>query len=296
MDQPILSLRLTAGYPGKGVVLNDVCLDIHAGEIVGLVGQSGSGKSTMTLCILRLLGFKGGNDSGTIVFRGEQLVGQREARMRQIRGKDIGLVLQSPLASLNPSMRIGKQLEEAWSAHENGDGRATIFRTLQAVSLPQDEAFLNRYPRQLSVGLAQRVLIAMAVLHRPALLLADEPTSALDALTQAEILGLFRTLNREFGTAILFVSHDLLSVASLCHQVAILEKGRIVEQSTPAEIFERPQHPYTRRLVGAIPILDFQKRPESGLQGEFYSDPEFSKQLALFTAQLDQTVEKVNAA
>ena len=294
MEQAILSLQLTAEYPGKGVVLNGVCLNIRAGEIVGLVGQSGSGKSTMTLSILRLLGFKGGKDSGTILFRGEQLMGLSESRMRQVRGKNIGLVLQSPLASLNPSMRIGKHLEEAWRAHERGDGKETILKTLEAVSLPADASFLNRYPRQLSVGLAQRVLIAMAVLHRPALLLADEPTSALDALTQAEILTLFRHLNRDFGTAILFVSHDLLSVASLCHQIAILEKGQIVEQGTPAEIFQRPQHPYTRRLVRAIPTLEFNKPPATSPNGDS-GEAAFTAQLAQFTTQLDHATREVPA-
>ena len=291
MEPTILSVRLTAEYPGRGVVLNDVRLDIRAGEIVGLVGQSGSGKSTMALSILRLLAFKGGRDSGSITFRGQELIGTSEAAMRRLRGKNISLVLQSPLASLNPSMTIGQQLREAWSAHQSGDGNDRINQTLGAVSLPDDQAFLNRYPRQLSVGLAQRVLIAMAVLHRPALLLADEPTSALDALTQAEILDLFRRLNIEFGTAVLFVSHDLLSVASLCHRVAILCNGVIVEQGTPLEIFTRPRHPYTQRLVSAVPKLEFaQESTHLGFATPF----EFTAQLALFSEQLEPDTEKVS--
>ena len=273
-------------------MLNDVVLDIHAGEIVGLVGQSGSGKSTMALSILRLLAFKGGKDSGSITFRGQELIGASEAAMRRLRGKDISLVLQSPLASLNPSMTIGQQLREAWSAHARGDGSDRIWQTLRAVSLPDNQAFLNRYPRQLSVGLAQRVLIAMAVLHRPALLLADEPTSALDALTQAEILDLFRRLNFEFDTAVLFVSHDLLSVASLCHKVAILDNGVIVEQGTPLEIFTRPRHAYTRRLVGAVPRLEFASAQKSS-HLDFANPLDFTSQLALFSEQLEPDTEKV---
>ena len=255
---PILSVMLNVDYSGKGRVLNGVCLDLAPGEILGLVGQSGSGKSTLALSILRLLSFKGGSDSGSILFRGKELLGASEKEMRKVRGNQISLVLQSPLASLNPSMRIGRQLFEAWEAHSKENGTASIMETLRQVNLPTDESFLNRYPQQLSVGLAQRVLIAMAVLHRPAVLLADEPTSALDALTQASILDLFRKVNREYGTAMLFVSHDLLAVASLCHRIAILHEGHIVETGTPREIFETPQHEYTRTLVNAIPILRFE--------------------------------------
>ena len=257
---PLLSLYLTAEYPGKGTVLNGVSLDVQAGEILGLVGQSGSGKSTLALSMLRLLHFKGGSDSGSILFRETDLMKASEKDMRKLRGKDISLVMQSPLASLNPAMTIGNQLREAWRAHSNLDGTQVIMETLRQVSLSVDVAFLNRYPRQLSVGLAQRVLIAMAVLHKPALLLADEPTSALDALTQAEILELFARLNRENATAMLYVSHDLLSVASLCHRIAILHEGSIVEQGEPKDIFENPQHEYTRKLVNAVPTLRFKSR------------------------------------
>ncbi len=258
--KPILSVFLTADYPGKGRVLNSVNLDVYPGEIVGLVGQSGSGKSTMALSILRLLKFKGGTDSGSILFREMELINRSEKEMRKLRGNQISLVLQSPLASLNPSMTIGNQLQEAWRAHSKFDGTQVIMETLRQVSLPVEVAFLNRYPRQLSVGLAQRVLIAMAVLHRPALLLADEPTSALDALTQAGILELFSKLNREFETAMLYVSHDLLSVASLCHRIAILHEGIIVEVGQPQAIFENPQHEYTRELVNAVPTLRFKQQ------------------------------------
>jgi ABC-type dipeptide/oligopeptide/nickel transport system ATPase component len=168
-----------------------------------------------------------------------------------VRGKQIGLVPQSPLAALNPNLRLGAQLTEAWRAHQRGDRDWT--NLLESVSLPADPSFLRQYPRNLSVGMAQRFLIALAILHRPALLLADEPTSALDTLTQAEILQLFRRLNREQGIAILYISHDLASVASLCQRVAILHEGEIVECASVEKVFRDPQHEYTRRLIAAIP-------------------------------------------
>jgi ABC-type dipeptide/oligopeptide/nickel transport system ATPase component len=171
--------------------------------------------------------------------------------MRRLRGKAIGLVPQSPLAALNPNLRLSAQIEEAWSAHQRGkpDSRPL----LESVSLPPDPAFLRQYPRNLSVGLAQRFLIALAILHRPALLLADEPTSALDTITQAEILRLFASLNRQQGLAILYISHDLASVSSLCQRVAILRQGTIVECSPAADVFAHPRHEYTRELIAAIP-------------------------------------------
>ena len=256
---PVLATRVSADYAGRPGVLREAALEVSSGEIVGLVGESGSGKSTMALAILRLLRFRGGNVHGEVRFGGRNLLDLSEKAMRRIRGRDIGLVLQSPIASLNPGMRIGDQLFESWRAHREASdrpfGNEDAIELLGRVSLAADAAFLRRYPRQLSVGQAQRVLIAMAIVHRPRLLIADEPTSALDALTQSEILQLFSRLSREMAMGILFISHDLLSVASICSRVAILSAGSVVEFNSTENIFRRPTRAYTRALIASIPKL-----------------------------------------
>jgi len=259
----LLSLRLSVDYRNKTGVLRDVYMELGQGEILGLVGQSGSGKSTLSLAILRLLHLKGGTARGNLLFKGEDLIAKTETEMRSLRGREVSIVLQSPLSSLNPVLRIGSQLSEAWRAHVDGtreECAATIRGALANVSLPNDRDFLRRRPSQLSVGQAQRVIIAMAILHRPSLLIADEATSALDTITQSEILRLFAQLNRELGMGILYISHDLLSVAALCHRIAILNAGEIVECGPPSQIFGAPQHSYTQKLIAALPrgpFLDF---------------------------------------
>jgi len=264
---PLLSLRLSVDYRNKRGVLSDVFMELRQGEILGLVGQSGSGKSTLSLAILRLLHLKGGTARGNLLFKGQDLFGKTEARMRSLRGREISIVLQSPLSSLNPALRIGTQLSEAWRAHVDGtreECAEAITAALANVSLPNDSDFLRRWPSQLSVGQAQRVIIAMAILHRPSLLIADEPTSALDIITQSEILRLFAQLNRELRTSILYISHDLLSVAALCHRIAILNAGEIVECGPPSQIFGAPRHAYTQDLVAALPRVPLytSMRPE----------------------------------
>jgi len=256
LDTPFLSISLDVSYRNKAEALKSVFLQMRQGEVMGLIGQSGSGKSTLALAILRLLELKGGKAKGSIFFQGRDLLTLKEREMRQLRGSEIGLVLQSPLSSLNPALRIGTQLAEAWKAHASGprdEMKRRIEDALLAVALPSDDEFLRRYPSQLSVGQAQRVLIAMAVIHRPALLIADEPTSALDVITQKEVLQLFRKLNQELGTAILYISHDLLSVATICDRIAILNQGELVETGLTGQIFNHPVHPYTRTLIAALP-------------------------------------------
>ena len=256
-NQPLLSLAISADYAGKPGVLRDLHLEMQPGEILGLVGESGSGKSTLALSILRLLDLKGGKVTGSVRLNGRELMDLSESEMRSIRGRDIGLVLQSPMSSLNPALKIGTQMYETWRAHGSGTRKESTPRFLQilrSLNLDADEKFLSRKPAQLSVGQAQRVLIAMAVLHRPPLLLADECTSALDLITQKEVLSIFRQLSQQMGTGILFISHDLLAVSSLCHRIAILYNGELVEVGVSHEILTRPSHPYTRQLVAALPV------------------------------------------
>ncbi len=252
----LLQARLSVDYPNKAGALRDVHIDVGEGEILGLVGESGSGKSTIALALLRLLEHKGASITGEILLGGRDLLRLGTGEMRRIRGREIGLVLQSPLASLNPALRIGTQMAEAWRAHQSGavakQWKNRALELFERVSLPAEESFLDRYPRQLSVGQAQRVLIAMAILHKPRLLIADEPTSALDAITQGEILDLFRSLNRELNMAMLFVSHDLLAVASLCSRIAILQRGQIIESGATEQMFRDPRTDDTRALLEAV--------------------------------------------
>ena len=271
---PLLFARLSVDYRNKPGVLRNIVLEIRRGEILGLVGESGSGKSTLALALLQLLELRGAKVRGEVLFQGENLLEKTESQLREMRGRQMSVVLQSPLTSLNPALRIGTQLREAWLAHAKGTKQecmAALRAVLRSVSLPGDEEFLARRPSQLSVGQGQRVIIAMAILHRPALLIADEPTSALDTITQSETLALFARLNGELDMAILYISHDLLSVAALCHRMAILREGEIVECEVPEVIFNSARHPYTRRLIAALPRLERHK-PSSEPSDRFARD------------------------
>ena len=254
----LLFAHISVRYGQKLAVLREIELAIRRGEVLGLVGQSGSGKSTLAMAILGLLDRKRVEVLGTIEFEGNDLLKLRDPELRGLRGRKIALVLQSPLSSLNPALKIGTQLKETWRAHASGtagDCDRVIRAALESVSLPSKEEFLRKYPSQMSVGQAQRVLIAMAVMHRPSMLIADEATSALDVITQSEILALFRELNRSSGMAILYISHDLASVAGICDRIAILHNGQIVELGTTDEILLRPKHEYTRKLMAAMPRM-----------------------------------------
>ncbi len=254
----LLAAKLSVRYGGKSAVLDGVTLDVRRGEVHGLIGQSGSGKSTLALAILGLLDRKRVTVEGSMDFEGCDLLQLRERELRAIRGRKIALVLQSPLSSLNPALKIRTQLREAWRAHASGssvDCDHAVREALNSVSLPANEEFLAKLPSQMSVGQAQRVLIAMAVMHRPSLLIADEATSALDVITQSEILSLFRQLNRVYSMAILYISHDLASVAGLCDRISILHHGQIVESGTTDTVLFEPKHEYTRRLMAAVPKL-----------------------------------------
>jgi peptide/nickel transport system ATP-binding protein len=270
-EEPLLSANFSVDYRNKTGALKNVSLKMKHGEVLGLVGQSGSGKSTLALSLMGLIPYKSGVITGKVEFLGKDILKLSEPERRAILGNRLSIVLQNPLSALNPYLSIGAQLREVWKAHASGaraEGTRAVISALQNVSLPADDEFLRRRPAQLSVGQGQRVCIAMAILHRPALLLADEATSALDPITQSEILSLFARLNSEMGTAILYISHDLLSVAALCHRICILLEGQIVECDTPENIFNSPRHEYTRRLVAALPRAPFRRDDQNSTAEE----------------------------
>ena len=252
-SNPVLEYELSARY-GSETVLHNIAGRIRAGEIVALVGFSGSGKSTLALALLRLLRYRGGEVTGSIRLEGTELCGLGEHDMRRVRGRRIGYVPQNPASALNGKLRVETLLDETWRAHADEPARPGAYAALlESVQLESDRAFLQRRAGGLSTGQGQRLLIALAIMHNPALLIADEPTSSLDAINQAKLLRLFLQLNQSRGTAMLFISHDLSSVAEIGNRVDILHDGRIVESGAPKEIFRNPRHPFTRDLVAAIP-------------------------------------------
>ena len=252
----VLETDISADYPGKPGILRHARIAIDAGEILGLVGQSGSGKSTLALAVLGLLDHTGARISGKTVLLGRDLLNCDRNQLRDVRGRLISLVPQSPVAALNPALRIERQLREAWRAHSREPWSAQqkrVTELLEAVGISTPQAFLRRFPRQISVGQAQRVLIAMALLHAPPLVIADEPTSALDVITQKDVLDLLARIVTERHMSMLFISHDLPAVATICHRLAILYAGEIVECGPVGEVLGSPQHAYTKQLIAAAP-------------------------------------------
>ena len=244
---------------GERRVVEDVSFRVGSGETVGLVGESGCGKSVTAMSIMRLLPSPPSRAfTGKIVFEGADILALPPAAMRSIRGNRIGMVFQEPMTSLNPVLSIGYQIEEVLRLHR-GVGRAAArnqaLDMLGLVGVGAPERRLAQYPHQLSGGLRQRVMIAMALICRPQLLIADEPTTALDVTIQAQILDLLRRLKREMGMALLLITHDLGVVAEMCDQVVVMYAGRIVERAPSAELFKHPRHPYTAGLLAAMPRL-----------------------------------------
>ena len=259
-DDPLLSVqRLTTVFDTAGgplAAVDDVSFDIRPGETLGLVGESGSGKSVTALSLMRLVQSPGRIAGGRIVFKGRDLLTLDERRMREVRGADISLIFQEPMTALNPVFTIGDQVAETLLVHGRAsrrDARKQAIDLLAAVRIPDAQSRMRDYPHQLSGGLRQRVLIAMALACRPALVVADEPTTALDVTIQAQILDLLRDLKTSFHLSLLLITHDLGVVAETADRVAVMYAGRIVETGPVRAIFRTPQHPYTRGLLASIP-------------------------------------------
>jgi ABC-type glutathione transport system ATPase component len=253
--EPLLRVDLEAGYAGKPV-LRGIRFELERGQILGLVGSSGAGKSTLVLSLLGLLPLRGGRVSGEVRLGGEDLLRLPPPRLRALLGSRVALIPQSPMTALNAAIRLESHFKEAWRAHRRPDREALQARVrelLAEVQLPTDAEFLRRRPSQISVGQAQRVLIALALLHQPELLIADEPTSALDPVTQTQIVQLLKTLNRRHNVTLLYISHDLVSVLQLADRMAVLDAGTIVE-SLPVAQLDRAQHPATLALLHALPV------------------------------------------
>jgi ABC-type glutathione transport system ATPase component len=252
---PLLRVNLEAGY-GDRTIFRDLRFELRCGEVLALAGTSGAGKSTLVLSLLGLMPWRGGRVRGEVAMQGENLLTLSEPRWRRLRGRRIGLIPQSPMTALNPAISLQRQFAEAWRAHaanRQGEFQSRLKLLLDEVQLPAGEDFLGRKPSQISVGQAQRVLIAMALLHQPSLIIADEPTSALDPVTQVQIVDLLKRVNRTHGAAILYVSHDLVSAIRLSHRIAVLADGAIVDDLPVTEL-ARAQHPSTISLLRALPV------------------------------------------
>ena len=233
-----------------------VSLSIAPGEILGLVGESGSGKTVTAMSVAGLLPRRQCAYSGKIFLDGAELLHAERPALRKIQGRDIGVVFQEPQSCMDPLMKIGPQVEETLRIHTRStraERREAALAALAAAELPHTEEIYGKYPHELSGGMLQRAMIAAAIVSRPKLLLLDEPTTALDVTIQAQILELLKKLNRESGISMLFISHNLNVVRKLCGRVAVMQKGILVEEGPSGEVFHHPQHPYTRRLIAAIP-------------------------------------------
>ena len=233
-----------------------VSLTIHDGEILGLVGESGSGKSVTAMSVAGLLPRSRCDYSGEILLDGRELLHIPRAQLRRIQGREIGVVFQEPMSAMDPLMKIGPQVEEVLNIHERlprAERKRLALEALEAVELPSPEAVYGKYPHQLSGGMLQRAMIAAAIVIQPKLLLLDEPTTALDVTIQAQILELLKKLNKESGVSMLFISHNLNVVRRLCGRVAVMQRGVLVEEGETDTVFHHPRHPYTQRLIAAIP-------------------------------------------
>ena len=284
MSGHLLEVRdLHTVFPTRdGVVraVDGVSLHIEAGETLGIVGESGCGKSVTALSIMRLLQSPGRIESGSITFRGRELTGLSEAEMQEIRGEEIAMIFQDPMTSLNPVFRIGWQVAEPLRLHRGAGKRRALAEAVSAlakVGIPEPSRRVSDYPHQFSGGMRQRAMIAMGLTTAPALLIADEPTTALDVTIQAQILDLLRQVNAGSGTATILISHNLGVVAGMCDRIMVMYAGKVVEEGPTAKVFANPSHPYTWSLLRSIPRLDADAktplRPIEGLPPDLISPP-----------------------
>ena len=260
--------------------VDGVSFEVHKGETVGIVGESGCGKSITALSILRLIPEPGRITDGHVWFGDRDVAKFNDEQLRDFRGNDVAMIFQDPMTSLNPVLRVGYQIKEAMIAHTRFDERQSeerIVPLLKQVRIPAPEQRSKEFPHQFSGGMRQRAMIAMGLSNEPSLLIADEPTTALDVTVQAQIIELLRDLNREMGTAIILITHNLAVVASLCTRVIVMYAGRIVEQGPTRQIFKNPQHPYTWSLLQSIPRIDETKHEKlltiSGLPPDLTNPP-----------------------
>jgi oligopeptide/dipeptide ABC transporter ATP-binding protein len=261
-NKPLLEVKglKTYFYTEDGVVraVDGVNFEVYPGEVLGLVGESGCGKSVTSLSIMRLISKPGRIDEGQILLDGEDLLKLPEDEMIKVRGNRISMIFQQPQTALNPVFKVGDQLAEVLNVHQDLGKEAGWKRAvalLKMVGVPDPERRAEAYPHELSGGMAQRVMIAMALACVPELLIADEPTTALDVTIQAQILDLMRDLRREMGTSVILITHDLGVVAEMAERVAVMYAGEIVEQTDVNTLFDQPLHPYTQGLIGSIPVL-----------------------------------------
>ncbi len=255
-SKPLLSVQNLRTTFGPLVAVNDVSFEVRKGETLGLVGESGSGKSVTAFSIIRLVQEPGTITGGTVMFQGRDLLSLPESDMRHVRGAGIGFVFQEPMAALNPVMRVGAHIAEALTVHglaSRSEARARAIDLLRAVRITDPEKRVDDYPHQLSGGMRQRVMMAIAIACKPPLVIADEPTTALDVTVQAQILELLRDMKREFDLSLLLITHDFGVIAEMADRVAVMYRGRIVEEAAVRDIFRNPQHPYTTGLLASIP-------------------------------------------
>ena len=248
--------NLSVTFDGSTPAVDDVCFSIGRGETLGLVGESGSGKSVTAFSILRLLQPPGRITEGRVVFEGRDLLTLTEREMREVRGAGISLIFQEPMTALNPVMQVGDQIAEALLVHgkaSRAEARARVVELLEAVKIPDAARRVRDYPHQLSGGMRQRVMIAIALACRPPLVIADEPTTALDVTIQAQVLELLRELKARYNLALLLITHDFGVIAEMADHVAVMYRGRLVERGSVREVLRRPSHDYTRSLLAAVP-------------------------------------------